>query len=147
MWRSSRAKEGSSSWAGWRGSGTRAVPVSRRACSAERSSRSRPSRPFRSTPTARSPGGFRSPCAAAKARYACSHELAEDVDPGPHVDADAGESAGHLALAESDQEFLGRHEGRDIQVSASYFDRTMRIAADPPGEIVRAREFECPNVA
>src|SRR6266550_955092 len=77
-WRSSREKEGSTSSDGWRPSGTPAVPAGRPECCVEKSSRSRRPRPFRSTPTVRSRAGFLSPCGAAKARCACSHELAAD---------------------------------------------------------------------
>src|SRR5438876_1425833 len=147
MWRSSREKEGSTSSNGWRRSGTPAVPAGRLECCVEKSSRSRRPRPFRSTPTVRSRAGFRSSCAAAKARYACSHELAADVDPRAHMDREAGERSRHLALAERDQELLRPDERRHVDVGPPDFDRAVRIAAHTAGEVVRTREFERPNVA
>src|SRR5207249_8274481 len=129
-WRSAREKEGSTSSDGWRPSGTPAVPAGRPECCVEKSSRSRRPRPFRSTPTVRSRAGFLSPCGAAKARYACSHELAADVDPRAHVDREAGERSCHLALPERDQQLLRPDERRDVDVGPPDLDRAVRIRSE-----------------
>src|SRR6267143_6661709 len=140
--RSFRARAGSTYFGGSPRFGGRDVRGDHLDCREARSSKSHHRKPSRFTPTVRSRAASRSPCAAAKARYACSHELATDVDPGAHVDADARKRSGHLALAQCDQELLRSDEGRDVHVGAADLDGAVGIAADPAWKIVGAGEFE-----
>src|SRR6266550_1390219 len=145
--RSSQGWDGSISSARSSRSGCAADPAHRRARSAARSSRSHPRSGCPSMPTVRSPDSSRSPCAVAQARCACTDELPSHVDPGPDVDAYARERAGDFPLAQRDEKLLWAREGGDIHISAADLHTTMRIAADTPGKIVRARELESLHVA
>src|SRR6266550_4177700 len=95
----------------------------------------------------RSRDGFPSRCVAAKARYACSHELAADVDPRAYVDRQAGERSRDLALAEREQELLRRNERLDVDVGPPDLHRAVRIAPHATRERVLPCELERAHVA
>src|SRR5207247_753632 len=102
----------------------------------------------RSPSTARSPDGFRSPCAAEPARSAFSRdELPAHVDPCADVDSETGQRPGHLALAQREEKLRRRAEWGDLDVRASDFDLAVRVAPNTAGEVVSPGEGERLHVA